>query len=288
MEYANYNWFNFEEVDISIDLFRRIAIRCGFRILSEERNGVIWYKLKKIGIPCECLYTHLESTHFNFIDLADLHLGNLYCEIDRIKLALKAAVRQHVDYVFIAGDLLDGVCGVHSDECASKLVEQQLDIAYELFRKYPLDIRAIPGNHEFTFDYYGIYNPLKLLEDRLRGETCKFKAYNGYIQDFEIAGVIKRMMHLENYYYRDNTMTIVQRLHIFDEHGGLMVKCEDGAKRPIRFLECGHEHRKLELYDSDFNVFISQPGTFLQDKNFYLPSIHVKGEVLDDLRVVRG
>ena len=60
------------------------------------------------------------------------------------------------------------------------------------------------------------------------------------------------------------------------------------VKRPIRFLHCGHIHKRIEVYDSDFNVFITQPGAFIKEQNFRRPFIHVKGEVLDDLRIVRG
>ena len=73
-----------------------------------------------------------------------------------------------------------------------------------------------------------------------------------------------------------------------EANGGLNVKCSDGKKRPIRFLQCGHIHKTIEIYNSSFNVFISQSGSFVRDQNYYMPFIHVKGEVTEDLRILRG
>ena len=287
MEFANSNYFLLEEKALKKEFLYDLAKRCGFRVKTHKKDGKIYYRLKKLGIPCEHLYSKEERSTFNFLDMADLHIGNSECEVDRIKDALNYAVKQNVDYVFIAGDVLDGAYNVDRKDIQIAY-RKQIDMAFSLFRKYPLDIRVIPGNHEFSFDYYGITNPLKLLEMRLQNEGCRFKVYDGYIQDFEMAGVIKRMMHLENYYYQDNVFAVIQRLHEFEEHGGLTVNCPDGVKRPVSFLECGHVHKTAEFYNSALNVYITQPGSFISNQNFYMPFIHVKGEVLDDLRIVRG
>lgn len=288
MESANADYVTIDDKGISKKLLTSVANRCGFGVMSMRENDRSYYRLKKIGIHCEKLYDHNERSTFNFLDIADLHLGHPSCEIAKIRSTLDYAVKKGVDYVFIAGDLLDGVYPGCERKNVKGLFENQMEIAISLFRKYPLDFRVIPGNHEFQFDYYGIQNPLSQLEYELRSEQCKFRAYSGYIQDFEIAGVIKRMMHLEAYYYHDNVFSTVQRLHEFKEHGGLYVKCDDGIKRPIRFLQCGHIHKTVEIYNPDFNVYISQPGSFVRKQNYYMPHIHVKGEVLDDLRIVRG
>lgn len=287
MEYANYNFCSPEECGISPGLLHYLASRCGFSVMTRRREGKIQYKLKRERIPCEKLYSRKDSRFLNYIDLADLHIGNCRCEIDRIKETLRYAARHNVNYVFIAGDLLDGVYDITSQD-VKEVYERQIDLAYSIFRKFPLDIRVIPGNHEFTFDLSGFINPLRVLEEQLQSEECFFKVYDGYIQDFEMAGIVKRMMHLENYYRQGNEFSAVHRLYEFHERGGLQVKCQDGMKKPLRFLHCGHIHKRVELYDSDYNVYITQPGAFICEQNFRNPYIHVQGEVLDDLRIVRG
>ena len=287
METANAGYVSIEEKGIDKYLLYDLATRCGFKVLTLKERGKVLYKLKKKGIPCERLYTRQEKSTFNFIDIADLHIGDEECEVHKIKAVLDYAMKNNVDYVFIAGDLINGINERDKDR-AESILNRQLDIAFSIFRKYPLKIKALPGNHEFTFDYAGINNPLRILEGRLKTEQCDFQAYDGYIQDFEIAGVIKRMMHLENYYYHDKAFSVIQRLYTFNENGGLLVKCDDGIKKPIRFLECGHIHKTVEIYNAEFNVFISQPGTFVKGQNYFMPFIHVKGEVTDDLRILRG
>lgn len=287
METANAGYIPIDDKGIDSSLLYDLAARCGFKVLTSKDGGRVLYKLKKLGIPYERLYTRQEKSTFNFIDIADLHIGDENCEISKIRTVLEYAVKNNVDYIFIAGDLFNGI-EERDGNNAKSILEKQLDIAVSIFRRYPVTIKATPGNHEFTFDYMGLTNPLRMLEERLEGEKCNFKAFDSYIQDFEIAGIIKRMMHLEDFYRHDRTFSAIQRLYTFEANGGLYVKCLDGKRRPLRFLQCGHVHKTIEMYNSDFNVYITQPGSFVREQNYYMPFIHVKGEVTDDLRILRG
>lgn len=286
LEKANYEYLALETYGIKKDLFFYLAKRCGFEVLTKKKDKRTFYRLKKVGIPCEKLYSRDEKSTINYLDIADLHIGNPNCETYKIRQVLDKAVDAGVDYVFIAGDIFEGAYDIAPAHVKDEF-EHQLEIAYSIFREYPLDIRAIPGNHDFSFDLTGVKNPLKKLEEVLDNEKCNFKSYEGYIQDFEIAGVVKRMMHLENFYFHENVVATVERLHEFDSHGGLFVECSDGQLKPIRFLQCGHIHRTVELYEAKYRVYISQSGSFVNGENFYTPAIWVKGEVLPDLRILR-
>ena len=286
METANAGYISIDERGIESPLLYSLASRCGFKVLTTKEKGRVLYKLKKLGIPCEKLYSREEKNTINCIDTADWHLGHEDCEISKIRVMLDYALKNNAD-VFIAGDLLNGVSEKDRGK-VKDILNRQLDTAVSILRKYPLTIRALPGNHEFTFDYFGELNPLRMLEERLETEKCNFIAYDGYIQDFEMAGVVKRVMHLEDFYYNDRAFSSIQRLHTFEENGGLQVRCQDGKKRPIRFLQSGHIHKTIEIYNSDFNVYITQPGSFVRGQNYYMPFIHVKAEVMDDLRILRG
>ena len=287
MEFANTTYFSLEDTFISASLLYNLANRCGFKVITSREEGKMFYKLKKIGIPCEILYTREQSNTFDFLDLADLHIGSDKCQIDKIKICLENAVKQGIRDVFIAGDLLNGVPYGVDKSTAEKILNEQIPLAYSIFRKYPLNIRAIPGNHEFTYDLAGIINPLKILEEKLEGEKCTFKAYDGYIQDFVIAGIVKRMIHIEKYYYEHGVYSSIVRLKEFKKHGGLIVRDSAGVKRPIRFLQCGHVHKNVEFYDSDANAFITQPGSFLRDENQEMPCIRVRGSVTEEQNIIR-
>ena len=163
MEDANYNDFLLEQKQIKKDLVYDLARRCGFKVLTHSTEGRVYYRLKKVGIPCERLYTHEEKTTFNYLDLADLHIGNSDCQIGKIRYVLNEAVKNKVDYVFIAGDVLDGLT-YPSRKDVKEIYKCQIGMAFFLFKDYPnLDFRVIPGNHDVTFDFFGIKSPLRFL-----------------------------------------------------------------------------------------------------------------------------
>ena len=153
MEDANYNDFLLEQKQIKKDLVYDLARRCGFKVLTHSTEGRVYYRLKKVGIPCERLYTREEKTTFNYLDLADLHIGNSDCQIGKIRYVLNEAVKNKVDYVFIAGDVLDGLT-YPSRKDVKEIYKCQIGMAFFLFKDYPnLDFRVIPGNHDFNYGY---------------------------------------------------------------------------------------------------------------------------------------
>ncbi len=294
---ANNEFILLSDYGVRRDLLYDLANRCGFKVIERTKKGQKYFRLKKVNIPCERLYTRSEKNTFNYVDIADLHIGHPDCDINKLKIFLESVALKGIDYVFIAGDIFEGIPDIEREHLRNLVnnktkikseFERQLDIAYRLFRNIPLNIMAIPGNHDFTFDFLGINNPLKKLEGALKSEECNFKAYDSYIQDFEIAGVVKRMMHLEHYFIPTNVYPAIHRLYEFAQNDELMSRCVDGVKRPVRFLHCGHIHKMAELYDSEHMIFVSQPGSFIKGQNFYMPYINVKGEVLEDLRVLRS
>ena len=117
MEYATCNLFSPEEKGISIPLWLSLVQRCGFTCQTHKKNKEVFYRLRRDQIPCVRLYTREDKSSLNFIDMADLHIGHPECDEERIKEALRYAVNNKVDYVFIAGDILDGV---FEPDCSSQ------------------------------------------------------------------------------------------------------------------------------------------------------------------------
>ncbi len=255
------------------------------------------FRLKKKGIPLVKLYSREEEKTFNFLDVSDFHVGNKDFNPDKLHEILREAVERGVRQVFIAGDIFEAVYDVtqydfrimnpKKQKQVEKCFKSQLYTIFKILREYDLSYYAINGNHEYGYEQLGIMNPLKQLEEKLRCEGIDFNSYGTYIVDFLIAGVVKRVMHLESYYERKTVCNAMERLYEFERHGGLNVKISETEKVPIRFLECGHVHLTMELYSARHNVYVMQPGSLIVTENPYESGIFVRGEVTKERNIVR-
>lgn len=288
---------NSEELGIDYELFKSIAERCGFSI--QEKNDELRkvFRLKKKGIPLVKLYSREEEKTFNFLDVSDFHVGNKDFNPDKLHEILQKAVERGVRQVFIAGDIFEAVydftqydfriMNPKKQKQVEKCFKSQLYAIFKILREYDLSYHAINGNHEYGYEQLGIMNPLKQLEEKLRCEGIDFNSYDTYIVDFLIAGVVKRVMHLESYYERKTVCNAMERLYEFERHGGLFVKVNGGEVAPIRFLECGHVHLTMELFSSRHNVYVLQPGSLIVTENPYESGIFVRGEVTKEKNIIR-
>lgn len=302
LEKANEEYIPFrrEELGVEPHIFEEIAKRCGFKPVFKMKGKLKYIKLRKSGIPVVMLYDTAESDKFNYIDLADIHAGHRGSSMEILENILQKYSCDgvpKVDYVFIAGDLFEGLQGMEFTyelvKCnprfraqAEAILEYQVNLVFNVISKYDFDYRAIYGNHDYTFEQVGLESPLKLLQEKMRAAGKRFTYYDTYLVDFIIAGVAKRVMHLESYHKRDGAVHAYDRITKFKEHGGLEVHY-NGKTFPIRLFHCGHIHRREELYDSRDKIYISQPGSFIKQEMLYSPVIHVKGTVLEDKRIVR-
>ncbi len=288
---------NSEELGIDYELFKSIAERCGFSI--QEKNDELrkMFRLKKKGIPLVKLYSREEEKTFNFLDVSDFHVGNEDFNPDKLHEILRKAVERGVRQVFIAGDIFEAVYDVtqydfrimnhKKQKQVEKCFKSQLYAIFKILREYDLSYYAINGNHEYGYEQLGIMTPLRQLEEKLRCEGIDFNSYDTYIVDFLIAGVVKRVMHLESYYERKTVCNAMERLYEFERHGGLFVKVNDNESAPIRFLECGHVHLTMELFSSRHNVYVLQPGSLIVTENPYESGIFVRGEVTKEKNIIR-
>lgn len=293
--------FKSDALGVELDVFCRIARKCGFiPIISGEETRFPLLKLRKRGIPLVKLYSRNESNRFNYLDIADIHAGHFDFSTEELEAVLSKYYRNGkplVDKIFIAGDLFEGleeneITFESYTQCKSiqayvnDICLKQVKLLYRVLSKYDFDYIAINGNHEYTFEQLGMESPIALLERMMKKNGSRFAFYDTYLIDFLIGGVIKRMMHLESYCQRDGAVHAYDRLNSFKEHGGLY-RIYDGQKYPIRMFQCGHIHRKEELYYSPNKVHISQSGSFIKKEMLYIPAIHMKGIILDDNRILR-
>ncbi len=286
------------ELGMQLELFKSIAIRCGFTVIMGELDGKPTIRLRKKRIPLVRLYEREVNHKFHFLDIADLHVGNPDFDEGKLFSLLEEATKRKVTEVFIAGDLFEAIdnpqeldfriMNAEKKEEVAQIYKSQLRKLYRIFRRFELRYYAINGNHEYAFEQLGIMSPTKELEKRLENEGISFKSYDTYLVDFEIAGVIKRVIHLESYYENERGLPpVLERLNEFYDHGGLSVAISKSQSLPVRFLQCGHVHIPMELYSAEHQVFVTQPGSFLKRNLSNNPGIFVRGEITPELHVIR-
>ncbi len=295
----NYISINGEE-DGYLELLFTVAERAGFKCLFNEENGRS-FKFVKQSIPVVKLYDREKSDEFFFIDMGDLHVGDEnFSEADLRKVLefySKPIAGKIPDYVFLAGDILDGFLssrfGSGYIDCCSQIQrqineikEQQVAKVVEILSDYDFNYIAINGNHEYTLESLCDEAPLYQVERKMRYKGKRFKFFDTYIVDFIIAGVGKRMMHLDNCNSRSKRNYALDRVKEFEGKGNLSI-CYEQRKYPIRFFHTGHLHHWNDMYYSQSKIYISQPGSFLKPDIIYRPVVEMRGRVLEENRILR-
>ncbi len=275
-ETMTYRWVNESEIKAPLDVFKKFARRNNFVIRTRRvRRGVTQYMLKRTDIPLLLISDTEMSNTFNFMDIADLHIGHPDFNENALREKLQYAVDNDISFVFIAGDIFEG--------CASETSEshyfEQIQLAYDIFKDYPLVYFAINGNHEYSFEQLGLKNPIERLEQMLNKVFISFFYFDTYIMDFIICGVIKRVMHVERQDFNKKTIYAQQKLRIFDEDG-LLERTYKGETYPVRFFQVGHIHVNVQIYYPKKKIYISQPGAFLGKLAFDSGNI-IRGRVIN-------
>jgi hypothetical protein len=272
------NWLTEEKIPMDKRIFFNIAKRAGITILEKSINGKIHYSMQLNKIPVIFLSNN-RTNQFNFLDLADLHIGDKAFNEEEFRAILSKAVKDKVKYVFFSGDLLHGITidETIDRKCAKEVFIQQIRQAYNILIDYKLNYYAINGNHEYTFEQIGLENPLSVLAKAFRKSSRKFTYIDSYVADFIICGVGKRVMHIETQSKKrgEGVIQCVERLHAFKDEGDLFTEYK-GKKYQIRFFQTGHFHGRLKVYDDKTNIYLTQPGALIKDQQ---SGIFLKGEI---------
>ena len=246
----------------------------------------------------------------NIAFLGDLHAGSTKFREDfLLKFAdwtnSDADDAEKLKYVFIAGDLIDGL-GIYpgqENELSIKNVEGQYAKAAEILGKLRKDIQLIicPGNH----DALRIIEPQPLLDERFAYSLYQLKnthfttnpatvnigaaenfsgfnvlLYHGYSFDFFVNGVSSLRL---NNAYRNPEMIhsyILKRRHLAPTHTStLYFPYETDAhiidKIPDIFVTAHIHHYSASYYNNIFAVSTScfQERTAFQEKVGHIPDI---------------
>ena len=258
-ELMTLKYHDVNSIRVPMEFFVKFAERNNFRIVRRNSRSKQRIKLVRKSVPL-VFVSGEDSPEFKFMDLADLHIGHPDFNEELLRSKLQYCVDDGIKHVFIAGDVFNGV---FEENCDNMFIVQ-LDLAFRIFKDYPLTYHVINGNHDYTFEQLGLPNPIKTLAARLKNIGIDFNYYDTYIIDFVVSGVIKRMMHVERQDYSLKRVFSVHKLRHF-EYCGLLCNHYKGKELPIRFFTVGHIHMNVQIYYAKRKIFISHPGSFIED-----------------------
>ena len=243
-------WCEESEFRIPIEDLKKFAKRNHLTIDRKKSDEKILYKISRKKIPVFFISGEEES-EFKFMDIADLHIGNKKFNENALREKLEYALQNGIKMVFIAGDLFEGCC----NESVEAHYYEQIELAYSIFKDYPLTYYAINGNHDYSFEQIGLQNPIKRLECMLRAQGINFNFFDVYLMDFIICGVIKRVMHVERQDFSKKRIFAALKLKTFDEQKKL-TNYYKGKEYKVRFFQVGHIHVNVQMYYAKRKIFI--------------------------------
>ena len=280
------SWLPATEVEslVTMDYLKAFLSRNYLEMVERiDKGNQRYYKVIRKEIPVYFI-SGSDDLNFSFLDLSDIHFGHPDFKENLLRAKLQEALDIGVKHVFIAGDIFEGIQKYVPYEEALAIQYKQLEMAYRVFREYDLNYYAINGNHDYTFEFFELHNPIALLQNMLQREGINFKFFDVYIMDFIVSGVAKRLMHIEKYKKPVYGLCVMERIKRFSDEE-LIVPYE-GQNYPIRFFTCGHIHINMELYYAKKKIYISQPGSFVQGNSKCDRGIFVHGEI-DGEKVLR-
>ena len=269
-------WVNESDIRVPIDVFEKFAIRNNFIIKrKQDKYKNYKYKLLRKSIPVYFISGE-EINEFKFMDISDIHIGHKDFNESALREKLKYALENDIQQVFIAGDVFEGACSVGQDI----LYCSQIDLAYNIFKDYPLTYYVINGNHDYSFEQCGFPNPLRMLANRLQDIGISFNYFDVYLMDFVICGVIKRVMHVERQDFNKKRIFAALKVKMFEEDN-LLTNTYNNVEYPVRFFQVGHIHVNVQMFYSRKRVYISQSGSFLKSFNEDDRANIIQGKVIE-------
>jgi len=254
--------FTLDELGTSMTEIRMLR-DMGYQILNQAaENGRVYY----IGSPDESPYLFVskasrDTQHIKFLELSDIHAGSKMFDEQGLRDVLQRALDDGYVDAHISGDLVDGNKLYRGQQKNLRYwrCEDQADYLAEILMEYDLNYVAVKGNHDESYEKVGSPNPIRLIEMRMREEDKNFVFLDSMAGDLVIAGVVKRMVHLDGgRAYAKSYPGQTYLRNLFDSHG------EDvwirGNKYRLRFGQFGHFHSNI-MYEAS-GVYCTHPGNF--------------------------
>lgn len=252
----------------------------GYRVQNQQTsNGEVYYIVTEAENASLFISPKSkEAQTIKWVELSDIHAGSIQFDEQGLRSVLALAVKEGFQQVHISGDLCDGfkVYPAHQNNLRFHKADDQANLLASVLMEFPLYYIACKGNHDYSYEKQGGINPIKLVENTVNQANgqAKFTFLDSFAGDIVIAGMIKRMVHLDGgraYAKSYPSQTYIRNL--FDSHGENIPI--GGKEYRIRFLQSGHFHTDIAFESA--GIFITHSGNF-QFPNDYTTRRGLVGE----------
>lgn len=259
-------WLKENEID-NISAIKKIAQDSGYEILQRKEGKTKFVRFRMNTIPT--IFVTSEK-NVKFLCISDLHIASTLINKEKIKCVLRKAKKMGVKYVFISGDLCDGIQmgRRHEESITTAISEQQANEVVEILKAYDFKYFAIGGNHDFSFDLDGQQNPLRIVEAKMKEMGRFFKFIPSFCASLIISDFALKLVHIDSSFaHCDTKEPCIQYFEKTILKRPLEIK-HTGKSYPLKIVQIGHMHSHfLKNYKlKQLNFYILQPGSTKDDK----------------------
>lgn len=254
-------WQNTNELP-NINIIKNIAERSGYS-WQEKEGGFI--KFKFVGAPVVYI---TDTPNVKFACMADLHISSKFTDEGLLRKALDMALKEEVEYIFIAGDLFDGI-DIYKQHYKDVISQNSYDQAvrlFNIFKDYKFKYIAISGNHDLSFEIKNQKNPIKHLEALLHENNIFFKYIPSFVATLLVSDFAIKIVHIDSSFYKKNSEPCMNYFSQITLNRTQQYTFK-GKEYPLKVVIVGHMHYNFnEIYiHHSKKIFILQPGSIKND-----------------------
>jgi predicted phosphodiesterase len=213
----------------------------------------------KAGNPTPSKTYAVGKDHVRYAVISDTHIGNKHYDPALMDLCAKEIVKNKVDFVLHAGDIVDGWYQGRPESVFEQNAigfDEQLDLAVQELSKIKKPLYFITGNHEYnTFTRNAGAEIGKVLETRLAAEGMEAH----YLGNGEGDVLLKNGTKIRVTHPDGGTA------YAISYKSQKLAESLDGGSKP-NVLHIGHFHKAEYIFYRNIHIF--QNGTFCGQTKF--------------------
>lgn len=243
----------------------------GYKIVRQfekSKKDFVYYIIEEGEEPFVFLPIKENQNELKYAEMADIHMGCQNFNKDELIATLKYLWKKGYRYIFIAGDINDGVDVYkgHDKNLKYSDGESQADLSVSILSQFDFHYIAIKGNHDDIFNQKKGVDIMAYIEEKMVSKGKSFTYLKDYSGNIVFGDIIIKLVHLggmrgtrsrsyQSQVYLDNTFeTALNDVKIFSKNYN------------VRAVITGHFHTLIRF--SYGNVICSSPLTFQHTTDF--------------------
>lgn len=259
-------WLKENDVE-HIDTIKNIARNSGYQILERREGESRFVRFRMNLIPTVFVTSEKDV---KFLCISDLHISSTLINKKKIRCVLNKATKMGVKYVFISGDLCEGIkmgrC--HENFITTSSSEQQANEVVEILKDFNFKYFAISGNHDLSFELEEQENPLLIIERKMKEMGRFFRFIPSFCASLIVSDFAIKLVHIDSSFAHCNSKEpCIQYFERVILKRPLEIM-HTGKRYPLKIVQIGHMHSNFlkEYKLGKLNFYILQPGSTKDDR----------------------